>query len=209
MVPRLMKEYNESTGNRIAIEERYFPSGDPYPWKNYPYDYYNIWVKHAGNEPYMEEPTLEILTKEYDIIIFKHCFPVSEVKEDDPEADIESEKKTLANYKLQYLALREKLYEFPKTNFIVWTGAALLESVTNEEDARRADEFFNWVKGTWDQEGDNITIFDFRKLETEGGLYLKPEYSEDPSWDSHPNRKISTIAAREFVNTIIEVLEQQ
>ena len=36
-----------------------FPKASPYGWHNYPYDYYDIWVKHAGNEPYMEEPSME------------------------------------------------------------------------------------------------------------------------------------------------------
>ncbi|KKK82758.1 hypothetical protein LCGC14_2800200, partial [marine sediment metagenome] len=65
MVPRLMKEYNEKNNKTISIEERTFPKGSPYPWTNYPYDYYNIWVKNSGAEPYMEEPTLEMLAEEY------------------------------------------------------------------------------------------------------------------------------------------------
>ena len=32
-----------------------FPKPNPYGWNNYPYDYYNIWVKNAGEELYMEE----------------------------------------------------------------------------------------------------------------------------------------------------------
>ena len=33
-------------------------------------------------------------------------------------------------------------------------------------------EFFQWVKNEWDTEGDNIFIWDFYELETEGGIYL-------------------------------------
>jgi len=207
MVPRLIKEYNDQNGRKISIEERDFPAREPYGWKNYPYDYYNIWVKNAGNEPFMEEPTLEMLTKEFDVIIFKHCFPVSNIEEDDGNPDINSDKQTITNFKLQYDTLRTKLYEFPKTKFIVWTGAALVEPYTNPEEASRAREFFKWVKEEWDQPGDNIEIFDFREIETEGGIYLKSIYAANPQWDSHPNKKLSKIAAQKFVDKIIEVVK--
>ncbi len=206
-VPRMLKEYNQYKGLKISIEERIFPKGKPYPWKNYPYDYYNIWVKNGGSEPFMEEPTLEMLTKDYNIIIFKHCFPVSGILEDDVQADINSEKKTLANYKLQYNALKEKLHQFPGVKFLVWTGAALVESQTTKEQALRAHELTEWVKSEWDEKDDNIEIFDFRNIETEGGLYLKPEYATNSS-DSHPNSLLCEKAARLFVARIIALIEK-
>ncbi|MFZ5940870.1 MAG: hypothetical protein ACOYXB_09865 [Bacteroidota bacterium] len=208
MVPRLLKEYNDQSGRKISIEERAFPSGDPYKWKNYPFDYYNIWVKNAGPKPFMEEPTLEMLTPDYDVIVFKFCFPYSNILADDGQADINSEKKTLANYQLQYEALKEKMHSFPETRFIVWTGAALVENQTNEENAGRAVEMADWVKNTWDEEGDNITIFDFRSIETEGGLYLKPEYAVGPD-DSHPNMTLSARAAELFVAELINITEKE
>ncbi|MEA1896091.1 MAG: hypothetical protein U9N53_00345, partial [Bacteroidota bacterium] len=208
MVPRLLKEYNDQQGTKISIEERNFPQGNPYSWNNYPYDYYNIWVKHAGDKPYMEEPTLEILTKNYDIIIFKHCFPVSSILEDDQLPDIDSEKKTLSNYKLQYIAIKEKLLEFPQTEFIIWTGAALIESQTNIVEAKRANEFADWVKNQWNETNDNIHVFDFRDIETEGGLYLKPEYAAGTN-DSHPNKMLSIKAARLFVKKIVNAIENK
>jgi len=208
MVPRLLKEYNDKTGKKINIQERYFPSGSPYAWKNYPFDYYNIWVKNAGETPFMEEPTLEMLTQDYDIIIFKHCFPVSRIVADDNNPEINSEVKTLANYKLQYEALRAKLNQFPQTSFIVWTGAALVESQLTVDEAKRAEEFYNWTRESWDVPGDNIELFDFRALETGGDLYLKPDYSVGID-DSHPNISLSTIAAEALVNKIIEVIEMK
>ncbi len=125
--------YNKENNKNYLIKEIAFPKAAPYGWHNYPYDYYNIWVKHAGNEPYMEEPTLEILTRQYQVISFKHCFPVSNIQPDKDSADINSDYKSLANYKLQYAALRDKLHEFPDTKFIVWTGAALAKGAVSEE----------------------------------------------------------------------------
>ncbi|MFN8239997.1 MAG: hypothetical protein U0X39_04500 [Bacteroidales bacterium] len=204
MVPRLVKEYNDANNLKISLTERNFPSGKPYPWKNDPFDYYNIWVKNAGDSSFMEEPTLEILTKQYDIIIFKHCFPVSSIVEDNNNPDVDSEIKTIANYKLQYDTLKKKLNSFG-TKFILWTGAALIKAQTNEGEAERAREFFNWVREEWDTKGDNIELFDFRNIETEGGLYLKEEYAVDREKDSHPNIYISSKAAKLLAKKIIEV----
>ncbi|HBH49061.1 MAG TPA: hypothetical protein DDX98_10495 [Bacteroidales bacterium] len=205
-VPMFLQQYNEENGTKYAIKEQNFPTGNPYPWNNYPYDYYNIWVKNAGHEPYMEEPTLEMLTKEYDVIIFKHCFPVSNILEDDSVPDINSDKKTLANYKLQYTALKEKLHEFSETKFIVWTGAALVESKTTAENAKRAQDFAKWVTNIWGAEEDNIYIWDFRKLQTDGGLYLPVEKAKN-EWDSHLNPDFGEVAAKDFTNKIISVIE--
>ncbi len=123
-LPSLFEKYNKENNKNYLIKEMTFPKASPYGWHNYPYDYYDIWVKNAGNQPYMEEPTLEMLTKQYQVIIFKHCYPVSNIQADKDSADINSDYKSMANYKLQYAALRDKLHEFPGTKFIVWTGAA-------------------------------------------------------------------------------------
>lgn len=205
-VEKLIDAHNKQNGSSYFISEQYFPKSQPYGWNNYPYDYYNIWVKNAGNEPYLEEPTLEILTKQYDVIIFKHCFPVSSIQPDSDSADINSPLKTVANYKLQYLALKEKLLSFPETKFIVWTGAALTKESTLEAEAIRAKEFFDWVKKEWDQPEDNIYVWDFHALETEGGLYLKDEYAVSNT-DSHPNKEFNGKSARLFVQRITDVIE--
>lgn len=207
-VPRLVKEFNDNHGTKISIVEKTFPKGNPYPWANYPYDYYNIWIRNAGNNHFMEEPTLEILTRDYNMIIFKHCFPVSNIQPDDMSPDINSDKKTLANYELQYNALKKKLHEFPETKFIVWTGSALVEKATTLEEAKRAQKFADWVIEVWDQPHDNIYVYDFRKIETENGLYMKPEYSVS-DFDSHPNNMLSSLAADQLVRKILEVFQAQ
>ena len=177
----LFDDYNKENNKNYLIKEMAFPKASPYGWHNYPYDYYDIWVKHAGNEPYMEEPTLEMLTKQYQVVVFKHCFPVSNILADKDSADINSDYKSLANYKLQYMALRNKLHEFPDTKFILWTGAAQVKSALSEDAAKRAREFFTWVTDEWDLPGDNIHLWDFYGLETEGGLYLKDKYASSPA----------------------------
>ena len=108
-----------------VISELSFPKKSPYGWENYPYDYYNIWVKNAGQDPYLEEPTLEILTAGYEVIILKHCFPVSRISEDAGTPNIDSDEKRIENYKLQYNALKQKMHQFPHNKFIVWTPCSL------------------------------------------------------------------------------------
>ncbi|MBU0671184.1 hypothetical protein KKF29_03435 [Patescibacteria group bacterium] len=190
--------------SEYSIEEQEFPKDSPYGWENYPYDYWNIWVNNAGESEYMDEPTLEMLTQNYDVIMFKHCFPVGYIEEDTGNADIASSEKTLENYKLQYNALKEKMLEFPNSTFIVWTGATLVESETDPSYAERMQEFVNWVKTEWDEEGDNIYIWDFYDLETEGNLYLKDSYSQG---DSHPNESFSLMVAPYLANRIRGIIE--
>lgn len=202
------KKYNEENGTNYKIEEQSFPKSSPYGWRNYPYDYWNIWVKNAGEKPFRKEPTLEILTKKYDVIVWKHCFPVSRIKEDTGEPDINSEEKRIENYQLHYAALKEKMREFPENKFILWTGAALVKNATDEETAKRAKKFFDWARNEWDQPGDNIYLWDFYELETEGGLYLKEEYAVSPD-DSHPGEKFSQRVAPLFCQRIVEVIEER
>lgn len=202
----LVKKHNTEYGKDYLIDDLIFPKESPYGWKNYPYDYYNIWVKNGGDKPYLEEPTLEILTKEYQVIIFKHCFPVSNIQPDMDKEDINSEKKTLANYKLQYLALREKLHEFPENKFILFTGAAQVKSNIDQDKAERARTFFEWVVNEWDQEGDNIYLWDLYNIQTDGELYLKEDYASS-STDSHPGSEFASKAVNLLFNRIIDVVE--
>lgn len=204
--PELFKQYNRQAQRKYQVTEFYFPKLEPYGWKNYPFDYYNIWVRHGGSEPFMEEPTLEMLTKDYHLIMFKHCYPVGLIQADQDSSDINSEFRSLANYKLQYLALRDKLHQFRDTKFVVWTGAAQVQSKTTADQAQRANDFFNWVKKEWDIPGDNVFIWDFYQLQTEGGLYFLDQYAASAS-DSHPNKTFSKYAAELLFKRLIDVIE--
>jgi hypothetical protein len=205
-VKKYFDNYNKKNKTDYVITEQFFPKGAPYGWKNYPYDYYNIWVKNSGENPYMDESTLEILTKKYDVIIFKHCFPVSNILEDTGTPDINSEERRVENYKLQYNALKNKMREFPDSKFIVWTPAVHVKNVITEGEALRTQEFYNWIVNEWDEKGDNIFIWDFYKYETEGSLYLLDQYVEEPD-NSHPNREFSARLSPLFGKYIIDVIQ--
>ena len=204
-IVKYLKDYNKENGTNYQITAREFPEKSPYGWKNYPYDYYNIWVKHGNQDFYKEEPTLNVLTNKYDVVVFKHCFPVSHMIKDSLLENSDSEVKSLGNYKVQYRLLREKMRSYPDTKFLLWTGPALLEKHTNENEASITKEFYDWVINEWDESGDNIYLWDFRKLETEGGLYLKSEYAAGPD-NSHPNHEFGEKAAKYFIRRLTDIV---
>jgi hypothetical protein len=205
-VEKFLDNYNKKNKTRYEIVESCFPKHSPYGWDNYPYDYYNIWVKNAGEKYYMEEPTLEILTKDYDVIIFKHCFPVSKMMEDTGVPDIDSKEKRLENYKLQYIALKNKMHQFPDNKFIVWTPAVCTKNQMTEDEARRTSEFHKWMVNEWKEKGDNIFIWDFYSYETEGGLFLAGKNAYETN-NSHPGKEFAVRIAPVFSKFIIDVIE--
>ena len=207
-LPALFEKYNKKFNKNYLINEIVFPKAVPYGWNNYPYDYYNIWVKNAGEYPFMEEPTLEMLTRDYQVIIFKHCFPGSNIQADQSLADINSDLKTISNYKLQYSALRDKLHQFPDTKFILFTGASQVKSNISEDEAKRAREFFGWITKEWDLPNDNIYLWDLYSLQTEGGLYFKDEYAVSQN-NSHPNENFAGMAVKLLFNRIIDIIENE
>lgn len=198
--------FNKKNKTDYRISEIIFPKASPYGWNNYPYDYYNIWVKHAGTSPYLEEPTLEILTQKYDIIIFKHCYPVSRISEDNGVADANSSVKRIENYKAQYNALKDKMHQFPNHKFIVWTPAVCTKNKMTEDEAKRTFQFYKWIVEEWNEEGDNIFIWDFYKYETEGTLYLPDKNATSPD-NPHPGRNLSARLAPVFCKYIFDVIE--
>lgn len=181
-----------------SISEQWFPGAVE---GNYPYDYWNIWVNYgiAG------DATLEMLTAQYQVIVFKHCFPVSEIEADIGTPNVASEERRLENYYVQYNALKAKLREFPNTRFIIWTGAVQVAGLIDGDMAARTRIFFDWVKNVWDERGDNIYIWDFYELETEGGLYLRPEYASSPD-DAHPTAEFAQRVAPLLCQRIVNVL---
>ena len=194
--------YNSAGGKSYTVTERAYPD-TPYPWQNYPYDYWYLWVD-SGGSPVQSQDTLEILTQQHEVIVFKHCFPVSGIVADSGTPDVSSDVKSIENYQLQYAALKDKLHSFPQNRFLVWTGAALIEAETNADQGARSRQFFQWVKETWDEPGDNIYVWDFFELETEGGLYLLDGYS---AGDSHPSDAFAQQVAPLFAQRLVDVIE--
>ena len=131
---------------------------------------------------------------ENEIIMFKSCFPNSDLygNPNDPPGDYEditvSGAKYVYNTILQYFATR------PDKLFIAITAPPLSDS-TNAVNARA---FNNWLVNDWlaGYEGSNVVVFDFYDVLTgpSGGdtLYY-------PSDDDHPSAEGSRVAAEAFV----------
>jgi len=202
-VPEGITAYNTAHGKNYAIEELAYPDV-PYPWANYPYDYWHLWVEGGGQAASEGVPTLETLAQNHDVIVFKHCFPVSSIAADTGAPSVSSSTKSIENYKLQYNALKTRLRQMSGKRFVVWTGAALLAAESTPEQGARSREFFTWVKNVWDEPGDNIFVWDFFELETEGGNFLIPGYA---AGDSHPSNAFATTVAPFFVNRLVDVIE--
>jgi hypothetical protein len=222
-VSEWISNYNSTNKTNYQVTERAYPDS-PYPWDNYPYDFWNLWVNTATtcNNSQSGVECIGSLTAKYDVIIFKHCFPGAGIDSDRATSSVSSSSKTLGNYKLQYRALREMMDKYPENKFIVWTLAPLHRNATSPDDAARARQFVDWVKSVWLTEDGrnhpNIFVFDFWGIVAEtnpapaNGLVNCLKYYYEGSHtgnDSHPNAAANNAAGPLFAQFIVNTLEFQ
>ncbi len=213
--------YNSLYDTSHQFFTRPYPGLKPKPMYNYPYDYWNLWVKGADKLSSQQgRPSLDELTSKYDVIVLKHCYPVSDIQKDTGFPQIDSDRKSIENYKLQYRALRDLMDSYSDTTFILWTLVPRNRVATTYKHAIRAKEFVNWVKNKFLFEDgkthSNIFIFDFWGLTAEqsqkpnkGEPYcLKWEYERmHGERDSHPNEKANIIIAPKFAEFIVNSIQ--
>ena len=131
---------------------------------------------------------------ENEIIMFKSCFPNSDLygNPNDPPGDYED--MTVAGAKYVYNTILEYFATHPDKLFIAITAPPLSDG-TNAANARA---FNNWLVNDWlaNYAGSNVAVFDFYDVLTGPGggdtLYY-------PSDDDHPSAEGSQIATAEFV----------
>lgn len=203
-VPELVSTYNERHGTDYTITERAYTHW-PHPWTNDPVDYWRCWVDHRDDKRFLGQETLDELASAYDVVVWKHCFTAARIAPDSGIAKASSRVKMLANFKLQYAALRDVMLEHSDTTFLVWTVPPLAPGATDPEQAARATEFARWVREEWDRPGDNIHLFDYYALAAPGGQ-LRSDYAVSNT-DSHPSAEFSKEAAAAFVARLTDVLE--
>jgi hypothetical protein len=199
-------DYNSTHGTSYSVNDRYYPT-TPYPWNNYPYDYWNLWINGACSNDNANIHCLDRLAADYQVVIFKNCFPVSDVLGDTGSPDIRSSRKSLENYTLQYSAVRDKLLEFPDTLFIFWTGAPRHRLATNGDNAARARQFAQWVKNDMlaGKSYSNIRVFDYFNLTAGADNFLRYEYENShTNSDSHPNTQAAQDVGPVFAQFIID-----
>jgi hypothetical protein len=207
-VPAWFANYNTVHSTSYAITERSYPNS-PYDWANYPYDYWNLWIHGACNSSNPNIECMPKLTTDYDMVIYKHCFPGADVVADEGDPDVSSSIKTLANYKLQYRALRQMMDSYPNSKFIVWTLASLRQAETSAANAARAREFVDWVKYSFLTEDSrshpNIFIFDFFGLTAGADNFLRDDYENGV--DSHPNSLANSTVMPLFSQFIVDTAD--
>ena len=212
-------DYNTSHSTAFSLVERSFPD-TPWDWANYPYDYWKLWIGGSCNSANPNIECLRTIASTYDLVIFKHCFPGAGIEEDLGTPDVNSDRKSLENYKVQYRALRGLMDSFPSTKFMVWTLTPLHRLATDSAQASRAKKFVDWVKNTWliedGKEHSNIEVFDFYSLIAElssnpvnGQQYcLKYDYEGDHfGSDSHPNTAANIYVGPIFAQAVIDALQ--
>lgn len=220
-VANWISNYNSNNSTNYQISEFSYPD-TPYPWNNYPYDYWNLWINGACNSESKTIECINTICSNYNVIIFKHCFPGAHIYADEAVSSASSSKKTLGNYKLQYRALRSLMDSYPQNKFIIWTLVPLHRLATNEANAARAKQFVDWVKNEWLTEDGkshpNIYIFDFWSYAAESNATpvngkincLKYEYERShTATDSHPNTMANIFIGPKFAEFVVNVLKNQ
>ena len=83
--------YNTAHSKSYQVTERSYPD-TPYPWENYPYDYWNLWINSAStcNSTNPKIECINTLTQNYKVIIFKHCFPGAGIGADGATSSVSS-----------------------------------------------------------------------------------------------------------------------
>ena len=219
-VPDWFFNYNNTHGTSFQISERAYPNS-PYPWENYPYDYWNLWVNGVCNSNNPNVECMTTLTKSYDVIIYKHCFPGSQIEPDNGSPSLNSKIKSLENYKLQYRTLRDMMDSYRDNLFIIWTLPPLHRLATTPEHARRAKQFVDWVKNEYLVEDgkphQNVFIFDFWGIVAEGDQNpgtgqvncLKYEFERNHNnEDSHPNKAANQLAGPLFAQFAVDSIKR-
>lgn len=187
----------------VRIVEWAYPKA-PYAWSNDPYDYWSLWVKHRGGRGWLGQATLEMLARDWDVIVVKHCFTASRMEPDPTGAAAEPARRTPANYRRQLTELKAVMREFGDTTFLVWTPPPLLAAATTPVAAALTEEYAAWLRDVWDEPGDNIHLWDFRAIAAVEG-YLRPEYAAGPG-DCHPNAELAGLAAPMFARRLVDVV---
>lgn len=148
--------------------------------------------------------------EENDIIMFKSCFPNSDiVDEGTSPGDPTSPNRTMANFKAAFEEMMKEFSAYPNKLFIYVTAPPLVPKASSPDNARRAREFNNWVKGEYlekyrKQTGlNNLLVFDLFDVLADENNFLRKEYRKKDT-DSHPNAVGGMAATESFIRFLKE-----
>jgi hypothetical protein len=140
---------------------------------------------------------------QHEVIAFKSCFPASAIA-----SDVQ-----LAERKAWYVKIRDFMDQHPEKMFIVVTQPPLNPAETSPEAATRARAFADWLKSDEFLQGRrNVATFDLFDLLAESNPQaadanmLRQDYRVGA--DSHPTQTANEIVGPQFVEFIINAVEQ-
>lgn len=137
------------------------------------------WAAVFAQEPTSPSENAFSHMLEYDVILFKSCFPASNITDDE----------MLANYTLWYAGIRSAIDLHPETLFILFTPPPLVPNDTEPANAARAIQWAAYLSSDAYTGGRaNLAVFDFFTLLADERGFLRQEYRVD-AWDSHPNER--------------------
>jgi len=130
---------------------------------------------------------------EYDVIVFKSCYPVSNIQSDDQ----------LAEYKSYYLSIRARMDQYPDKIFIVVTPPPEIPADSDAQAAARARDFADWLaSGEYLDGHPNVFTFNFFDLMADPATnMLRADYQAD-EFDAHPNELANQTVGPLFVDFI-------
>jgi hypothetical protein len=152
--------------------------------------------KNFNNESYFDVIKaweLKGEKKQHDIVMFKSCYPAS---------NVDGEQK-LEDYKKYYLSLLPTIKKHPNILFIAMSTPPLVKKKTSAESAKRARAWSKWITGEYVKMAPNVKVFDiFDALAIREGQpdenTLVPQFSTD-KWDSHPSKAGAQAVTRLFI----------
>lgn len=150
-----------------------------------------------------------------DIIMFKSCFPNSDIIEEGNPATATPDdcEKSMASYKASYNALVDIFAAHPDKLFIIVTAPPLLARETSPAAAGRARQFNVWLATEYlsnyrEKTGlRNVAVFDFFSVLADEKGFLRKDLASNPS-DSHPNVSANKKATALFLPFIDSALAQ-
>lgn len=131
--------------------------------------------------------------KKHDVVMFKSCFPASDIKSD---SQFEA-------YKKYYLSLLPTIKSNPEILFVGMSTPPLMKKETKAEHAKRARKWAKWITTEYPKMAPNVKIFDlFNALAIREGKpnenTLAPQFGTD-KYDSHPSPSGAKAATRLFI----------
>ena len=150
-------------------------------------------------------------TEENDIIMFKSCYPNSEIAADGSEpGDPNVPTATVTNYEAVLGSIEPFMAEHPHKLFIYVTAPPLASEATTPESAARARKFNQWVASEFVKQytaqtgKDNLRVFDLYDVLSDPTTNCLRESFKTASGDSHPNRAGSRAATKAFMKFLDE-----